>query len=75
MEGQNKEANPNEFQLPSQVEHEHENSSKISINITSSPLENFPSESSSSATIVTDDTETMMCDAAQTISTFSNPNG
>ena len=39
MEGQNKETNPNDVQPPSQVEHEHENSSEDPMNITISSLE------------------------------------
>ena len=76
MEGQNKEANPIEVQPPSQVEHEHENSSEDPMIITISSLEtNTPGSSySSAATIVPDDTETMKGDAAETLSTFSKPN-
>ena len=77
MEGQSKEANPNEAKPPLQVKHENENSSEVTVNVTSSSLENFSPESSSSssATFVTDDTETMICNAAESPSTFSNPNG
>ena len=77
MEGQNKEANPNEVQPPSQVEHEHENSSEDPKNTTICSSEtNTPGSSySSTATIAPDDTETMKGDAAETLSTFSKPNG
>ena len=77
MEEQNREEKPNEVQPPSQVEHEHENSSEDPMNITICSLEtNTPGSSySSAATIVPDDTETMKGDAAETLSTFSKPDG
>ena len=75
MEGQSKEANPNEAKPPLQVKHENENSSEVTVNVTSSSLENFSPESSSSATFATGDTETMICNAAESPSTFSKPNG
>ena len=75
MEGQSKEANPNEAKPPLQVKHENENSSEVTVNVTSSSLENFSPESSSSVTFVTDDTETKIRNAAESPSTFSNPNG
>ena len=74
MEEQNREENPNEVQPPSQVEHDHENSSEVP---TSSSLEtNLPESSYSfAATIVSQDTETMIHDTAETLSTFSMSNG
>ena len=74
MEGQNREENPIEVQPPSQVEHDHENSFEVS---TSSSIEtNLPESSDSfAATIVSHDTETMIHDTAETLSTFSMPNG
>ena len=75
MEGQNKEANPKEAKPPLQVKHENEHSSEVTVNVTCSSFEDFSPESSSSATFVTDETETMICNAAEIPSTFSKANG